>query len=320
MNDFEQQLHRKLQDMGITNPTTKRLDTAYTATLSRQLLFTKAKTYDVKYPEYKAKQLIPVSHDIPAGAESWKYEQWDSFGMAKIISNYADDLPLVDVVADEFIAGIKTIGDAYTYSILDLQRDAMSGRRVINRRAMAARRFVEQRFEQYGATGDASAGFVGLLNHPNVSLISAVTGTWSTATALQMLGDLNALVNGVMNANRGIWEPNTIALDGPNYRRISVETMLDNSGRTVLQTFLANSPQITDVISWEQCNLADAAGTGPRAVCYQRSPDVLTYEIPQEFEQLPPQARNLAFVIPCHARVAGVAVPYPLGMGYMDGL
>ncbi|MHC4866834.1 MAG: major capsid family protein [Planctomycetota bacterium] len=313
-------LQNALIGMGITSPGKDRLDTAYTAILNRQLLYTKAATYDIKYPEHMAKQLIPVSHEIPPGAKTWSYEQWDQFGIAKIISNYADDLPMVDVIADEFISGTQRIGVGYEYSIDDLQSDAMTGRRVINRRAMVARRATEERFEVYGAIGNLTAGLAGILNHPNVSLISAVTGTWATATALQMLADLNALANGVVNANSGIWRPDTVVLSGPLYRRIATEPMLDNTARTVLQTFVDNHPYITNVFEWEQCNLADAEGDGPRALCYKRTPEVLTYEIPQEFQQLPPQAINLAFKIPCHAKVAGVALYYPLAAGYMDGL
>ena len=77
---------------------------------------------------------------------------------------------------------------------------------------------------------------------------------------------------------------------------------------------------ITDVDFWHKLDLADAAGTGPRMVTYQRDPEVLELVIPQEFEQFPPQARNLAFVVPCHARVGGVVVYYPLAIVYTDGL
>ena len=53
-------------------------------------------------------------------------------------------------------------------------------------------------------------------------------------------------------------------------------------------------------------DFADAAGTGPRMLTYQRDPEILELIIPQDFEQFPPQARNLAFVVPCHARIGGV--------------
>ena len=54
-------------------------------------------------------------------------------------------------------------------------------------------------------------------------------------------------------------------------------------------------------------------------VAYQRDPMVLQLEIPQEFEQFPPQARGLSFVVPCHARIGGVHMHYPLAVAYMDG-
>ena len=48
--------------------------------------------------------------------------------------------------------------------------------------------------------------------------------------------------------------------------------------------------------------------------------DVVELIIPQEFESFPPQARNLSFVVNCHARVGGVSWRYPLAAAYMDGL
>ena len=311
--DPETYLQFLLTQMGERN------DTAYTAVLAKQLQFVKAQTYDILYPTMKAKQLLPVSHDIDPGAQTWSYEQWDSFGMATIISNYAADLPLVDVIADDFIYRIHSIGDAYQYSIQDLAADNYSGRGIGTRKANAARDAIERRFEQYGASGNLVAGLAGLLNHPNVALVSPATGTWSTATALQMLDDMNTLVNGVLTNSQETVVVDTFVLDPASYRRIAVEPMLDNSGRTVLETFLNTSPYIKTVESWIRCATADAAGTGPRFVCYQKNPGVITYEIPREFTQMPPQAVNLAFKVNCHARVAGVAIYYPLGVGYMDG-
>ena len=41
--------------------------------------------------------------------------------------------------------------------------------------------------------------------------------------------------------------------------------------------------------------------------------------IPQEFEQFPPQPRNLSLIIPCHKRFGGVSLRYPMAITYMDG-
>src|SRR5690554_5233059 len=98
----------------------RRLDSRETAMLARQLEYIKAQTYDVRYPAFKARTFIPVSTEVPPGAESITYRQWDQYGMAKVIANYADDLPLVDVVAREFTTKVKSLGEAYQYSIQDL--------------------------------------------------------------------------------------------------------------------------------------------------------------------------------------------------------
>ena len=41
--------------------------------------------------------------------------------------------------------------------------------------------------------------------------------------------------------------------------------------------------------------------------------------VPMEFEQLPPQVVNMTFKIPCHIRVGGIRVSYPLSIRYLDG-
>lgn len=296
-----------------------RLDTKYTAILSRDLEYVKAKTYDIRYPELRGKYLFPVSHEIPSGAETWKYEQWDQFGIANILSSYADDLPFVDVMKEEYTGLIHAIGDAFKYSIQDLRASQMNGTAIDAKRAQTARRAVEARFDVMAAVGDLKAGFCGALNHPNIPLISAVTGTWSTATGLQMIDDLEALVNGVITNNKETFFPDTIILDGVSLRRMASKKMSADNTTSALDVFMKNNQYIQNVEGWFRAETADAAGTGPRFMCYKKTDEVISYEIPQEFEQMPPQARNLAFVVNCHARVAGIISPYPLGCGYMDG-
>src|SRR3954470_19644785 len=97
-----------------------RLDVGETAILARQLEYVKASTYDVKYPAFMARNFFPVATDTPAGAETISYYQWDQFGMAKVIANFADDLPMVDAFAKTFTSNVKSIGAAYKYSTQDL--------------------------------------------------------------------------------------------------------------------------------------------------------------------------------------------------------
>lgn len=296
-----------------------RTDAKYSAILARELEFVRARTFDIVYPEKKARRLIPVDNEVPAGAQTVSYDQWDSFGMAAIISNYADDLPLVDVMKERFSNSIETVGDAYQYSIEDLERVAMvPGARLNQRRAAAARLFVENRFEDIAAFGYAIGGLKGLLNHPNISLTAPITGTWSGATAEEMVDDLNKLVQAVVDQSEETFLPNTLVLDSVSKGRLANKKFV-NTDTSAKKWFLDNNEYINSIETWYKTKLADAAGTGPRFICYRRDPMVLQLVIPKEFTQLPPQARNLSFVVPCHARIGGVTMEYPMAASYMDG-
>jgi len=309
-----------LTTLGLTSD--RRWDAKFTAVLEKALEYVKTKTYDIVYPDFKSRLLIPVSHDADPGAETITYRQWDEFGMAQIIANYGDDLPLIDSLVEEYTQKVKSLGAAYQYSIQDLRRSAMSGAKLDQRRARGCRRSIEFKIDDIAALGDTRTGLRGLVKHPNVPLVSPTTGTWSTATALQIIADMNKLVNSVVVLTKEVFLPDTLLLDLTNYNHIASMpmTVTGDAAMTVLKFFLTSNPYITQVGSWNKLTNADVAGTGPRAVCYKKDPEVLTLEIPQEFEQMPAQTKNLAFVVPAHARIGGVIMYYPMAVAYMDGL
>ena len=297
-----------------------RMDARETAILARQLEYVKTRTYDVKYPAMKARTFIPVSKNVPPGAESITYRQWDQFGMAKVVANYADDLPLVDAMAKEFTTPVKSLGDGYQYSIQDLRASAMSGANLDTARATAARRAIEAGVDEIAAFGLPEANIHGFLNHPNVPVVAPVNGNWAAATAEEILEDMNALVTAIVVNSKEVHTPDTLLLDSASFNLVASKPAGADLEKTVLAVFLSTNPYIRNVDQWTKLDTADADGTGPRIMAYARDPEVVELEIPQDFEQLPPQPRNLAFVVPCHARIGGTVIRYPLAMAYMDGV
>jgi hypothetical protein len=298
-----------------------RLDSKQTSSLEKALEYVKTKTYDILYPKMKARTFIPVSNEVDPGAETITYYVWDQFGMAQIISNYADDLPSVAALAESYTAKVKGIGTSYPYTIQDLRRSAMAGTALTTRLASAARLYVESTIDTIAAVGDTIHGLIGLAKHPNVTLTSPTTGGWATATGLQMVADVRDLINAVVTACNEALEPDTVVMDSSKMTLLSTTRIstTGDSDTTALDAVKKNHPEIKNWEVWNKLKAADATDTGSRIVCYAKDPQVLSLEIPQEFEQLPPQAKNLAFIVPCHARCAGVLVYYPVAMGYMDG-
>lgn len=319
-------LQQILTQIGVTQDV--RWDAKYTAALDLQLEHLRAQTYDIKYPTLKARMLIPVDTSVDPGAESIAYHQWDEYGMADIIANYANDLTMVDTLAEKFTSPVEGVGKAYQYSIQDLRRAAMSGNQLDQRRARACRRAIELRIDDIAAVGNAKAKLKGFVNNSNVTILATTSdGTsarWvqgrTTAKAPALIkADMHAAVSQIWTATKQVHQPNTILLPTTEYSHISQTQVGLENQQTILKSFMENNPMITDVDFWYK--LDDASATsGPRMVTYQRDPEVLQLVIPQDFEQLPPQAANLSFKVPCHARIGGVVIYYPLAIAYTDGL
>jgi hypothetical protein len=267
---------------------------------------------------------MPVSYDAGPAAETITYRQWSDFGMAKIISNYADDFPMVDSLVQEYTSRIHSIGSGYQYSVMDLRRSAMSGAQLDQRRARACRRMMENKLEDLAAFGDTDAGMTGFLNNANVPLVSDLDWNWDAAatTGLAMVNQLNAAITTMVTLTKETIVPDTVALDLASYNRFATRlcSTTGDTTNTALGFFLQTSPYIKNVVSWDKLALADANGTAPRVVIYKNDPEILTLEIPQEFEQMDPQSKNMSFTIDCHARCGGVIVYYPMGMYYIDDI
>lgn len=300
-----------------------RFDAADTAIVFRKLESVKAQTYDVKYAEYKLRTFVPLATDVDPAADTIVYGQFDQFGMAKIIANYSMDLPRVDILAKEFRTPVKSLGASYGYSVMDVRRARLANVSFESKRALAARRAIEAAIDKIGAYGD-DTGLPGLLTNPNVAETSLPNGTWisSNRTAVQMLADLHALVDASVNAGSDVFIPDTIVLPPREFARIAQTFMSTDNTTTVLKAFLNENPYIKNVDFWHRLNEVPASGGGTRklVLCYTRSPEVMTLEIPQEFEQFPPQPKGLAFEVSCHARLGGVVIRYPVAVRYGTGI
>lgn len=309
----------------ITDSADARNDAGETAAFQRQLEYVIAETYRVEYPDLRAKDFIPVDTRVPSGAESFVWRLWDYAGMAKIISNFADDLPTVEILGAEKAQGIKSVGVGYTYSIQDVRAAQLANLPLETEKADAARRAHENKIEKLAAFGDSAEGLPGFLNNPNVPILSPpgdLNGAWlnPATNPKDILKDLHKLANSVRVATKGTHAPDTMLLPIEFFDHLSTLRLSDLTEVTVLQAFLKTSPYIKNVDQWVQLDKADALGTGPRVVVYQRNPRAVSLVIPQQFEQFPPQLQGLGFKIPCHSRIGGVVWRYPLSAAYADGL
>ena len=299
------------------------LDSAETMFFQRELEQVKAKSYDVLKAPLKAFELIPVDSTTAPGATTVTYEQYDSTGIAKIISNYADDLPTADVKGKEFHSTIKSIGNSYVYSKNDIRAAQFAGKPLNQRKANAAVEAHRQLMNKLAFFGDAEYGIQGLLTNSNIPSAPVVAGaattlTWATKTPDEILKDLNSAVSDMLDLTKGVEVPNTIVMPIAQYNHIATTARSANSDTTILEFFKGNNPGIE--VMWATELKGAFTGGTDGFIVYNRNPDKLFMEIPMMVQMSPAQEKGLSYVVPCESKFGGVIVPYVLSVSFRRGI
>jgi len=294
----------------------------------RQLELIKARSYDVRYPEFMARQVFPVSNDGGPGITTITYRTYDQAGAAKIINAYADDLPRADVGGKETSIPVRSVGISYGYNLDEINSSKLTGAGLDQRRANAARRAVEQTTNDIAFFGDSESGLPGFFSNPNIptgDVVDPGGGTeWVNKTPDQILFDINTLFADIFETTLMVERGNTLLLPPAQWSYIMSTPRSTNSDTTIGQYVAMNSPylnSVDDIIPLNECSGSINPELASDAmVAYDRNPEKLQFEIPVELEFMPIQREGLEFVVPGRSRVAGVNVYYPLSIAIGTGI
>lgn len=300
------------------------LDANETVFFERELNYVKSRSYDVQYPALMARTLFPVDTAANTGAKTITYDTYDHVGMAKLIHNYAQDLPNVEVNAKQTTVTIYSLGIAFGYSLQDIRSSMMAGKSLDQRKANAARFQMAVLENDIAFYGDSSTSIPPFVNNPNTIKPTIPAGastftTWATKTPDEIIKDVQIMVTAIRDTTKGIEMPNTLCLPEAQYTHIATTPRSTVSDTTILSFILSSNPWVREIIPvW---NLKGAGPTGQDVmILYDRSPDKLTLDIPQEVEFLPTQEKALMYEVPVHSRTAGVIVYYPKSIAQGNGI
>ncbi|WP_158782494.1 DUF2184 domain-containing protein [Pantoea sp. BAV 3049] len=280
--------------------------------LARELDYVKQRVYEKKYPALTATTLFPVTSELPSYIKTFTYGIWDAVGMARIIADYSDDLPNVSVNYREETGKVYSLGNFYEYSLEEIRASQATGKNLSTRLANAARRAHDVKVNDLAFHGDDDYQIVGFLDHPNIPVTTSAG--WTTGEIAS--GELEDAVTAIETITKGLYGANLIALPPSKFKVLSKP--MPNTNTSYMTYFNTQYPGL----QWVRVNeLEDIDGNGTKAATVMdRDPDNASMEIPQPFEQLPPQANNLAFKIPCHSRATGVQVYRPLTIHLIKGI
>lgn len=305
------------------------LDQDQTVFFRRQLEYIERQAYNIEYPDPMAMTAFPVSQEAGPGAETITYEMFDSYGIAKFISDYADDLPRADVKGAQYSTIIQSLGTSWGFSTQEIRNAQYANRNLSNMRAMSARQSNDQMQNRVGWFADGTAdwaGVTGVLYNSNTTKSAATNGSWlTTATPDQIIEDVNDALCAIPEVTKGIHRANTVLLPIRHLCHIAT-TPRSSDNDTTIKTFLeANHPGVTFASVNELSSVTPnpRTGAGPAVnimLAYKRDPLIEKFHIPVIYEQFPAQERNLSSVIPCHSRIAGIVIYRPLAFHQVDGI
>lgn len=305
----------------------ERLDAAESIFLEQELERLLSVARDVKYAPTKVREFLPVSNEADPGQDVVSYERGDHVGEAKIVDNYADDVPLVNARTDKETQRIVTLADGFSYSIQDLKAASLARRPLSERLVQIARRVLEEKLEHLAVIGDEKSGIPGFARRSDtldVTIPNDGEGSskaWTKKDADKIVRDFNAIVAKMVETTNDVEKPDTLALPPAAYARIASTPRATGSDRTILTWLLENNPWVKDIVSWGRLTTAGGVSMDTtRAVLYRRDPMALELHVPEEFTMQPPEATNLAFKVACTMRSAGTVVYYRKSIVYADGV
>lgn len=303
-----------------------RVDANETLAFSRSLEHIFAEAYKYITPASKGRSLLPVNSAIPDGATSHTYREIQEFGEADLVDSLANDFPQVTAVGRENTTKIFSFGDAYAYDIMDVRRAAMLGVNIDAEKATMARDAMERKLDKLLCLGEPRVGLNGLSTALSVSQAVTTGGVWTDAsgnlvrTPTQILADVNAMALKIFKDTKGEFDGTGVVLKMGtiNYGAISAGSVNPDFRDLSVKDFLLKScPWLRDIQHWGRL---DTAGAGGKERMIMHVPDRRVVEafLPTDFEQFPPQARNLSLLVNCHMRFGGVVIRFPKATAYMD--
>ena len=278
---------------------------------AQQLNVVKSKIYELARRQDKIAAVIPRSTDTPEWADTVSYKMLDNVGMAKVVSNYSDDIPRADVEGKEVTVKVHTIALGYGYGWNELQISQALGTNLPARKGAATRSGIERKLDDIAVFGEAKYGLQGLLTHPNIGATTLSGQNWTAAatTAETIYADMVVMIDAI-SIQSNSYHRATHLLMSTVYRRAASSKFMANSKESAWSQFAKDFPDVTIV---DDVRLATASSTGgQRLMAGEFLADNIELEVPMLFNQLPAEARNLEIVVPCLARVGGVALRYPL--------
>ncbi|QZE50476.1 major capsid protein [Klebsiella phage vB_KpnS-VAC2] len=268
--------------------------------------------YEQAYPQTGVMELFPVTTEISPVTKNFEWLEFDGVTSAKIIADYTDDLPTVEAMASEKTGKVFRLGNAWFISIDEIKAGQALGSSLSDRKASLAREGHETLVNDLVFKGSAPHNIVSVFDQPNINRITSAG--WTTPEIA--FSEMQDLIDTIEDVTLGRHHVTNIVIP-PSKRRLLTQKMPDVT-ESYLSWFKENYPNVTITAIAE---LEDIDGAGTKGVlAYEKDPMNMSIEIPERFNMLPMQPKDLHFKVPCTSKCTGLIVYRPLTIAILSGV
>ena len=296
-----------LEQMGV-----EKADAAGIWTAS-QLTAALNRAYEKEYAENSVVNIFPVTNEIPGHAKYFEYPEFDGAGIAQIIADYSDDLPLVDAFMTEKQGKVFRFGNAFLISIDEIKAGSATGQSLSTRKQALAFEAHDNLLDKLVWSGSKPHGIPSVFDQPNINNVVA-TPSWNIPD--NAIGDITAMIDVVESSTQGLHHVTDILL--PASARRVMQELVPNTSISYAQLFATNNSGI-NLRYLQFLDNYDGAG-GKAALAFEKDPLNMSIEIPEATNVLPGQPKDLHFKYPVTSKATGLIVYRPLTMAVIKGI
>lgn len=268
--------------------------------------------YEQAYPQTGVLELFPVTTELSPVTKNFEWLEFDGVTSAKIIADYTDDLPTVEAMASEKTGKVFRLGNAWFISIDEIKAGQALGSSLSDRKASLAREGHETLVNDLVFKGSAPHNIVSVFDQPNINRLTSAS--WTTPEIA--FSELQDLIETIEDVTLGRHHVTNIVIP-PSKRRLLTQKMPDVT-ESYLAWFKENYSNVTITAIAE---LEDIDGAGTKGVlAYEKDPMNMSIEIPERFNMLPMQPKDLHFKVPCTSKCTGLIVYRPLTIAILSGV
>lgn len=304
------------------------LDVGENAFFERDLEYRIPEMLKFEHGRISARTVFPIDRRAGPAAEVITLRQMTQVGVARITTDYGNDITLAEVFTEETKSNVRSITAAVQTSIQEIRAAALANMPLDREKTDAAREAMLRLENTIAWQGDAVHGLAGFFTDGNIPRFDVPTGAspvetpWAGKTGAEMVLDMNLTVNPIAENTNGVEAANTLIIPRAQYNRAHSTRMETGTDTTALRYFVENSPYIKtmdDVIPVD-----DIAGLGDSGkdvlIAYDKNPSKLVLNIPLDIEQFPPEVRDMVTRRIYHMRNGGVLIKKPLSIRIGEGI